>query len=250
MRRGFLRILPLLLIATLMLCGVAWLLSFKGHFWAFVIDERRHWLAWVAERPLASRALFMLGYALYVLAGIPASLFLTMLGGFLFGFAEAVLLACMSATVGASGLIAGIRLFFRPWAQARLGARYAVLAQGFRQDDVFYLLFMRLMPLFPFWVVNLVVAVMDMPLARFAPVSFFGMMPAAMAAALVGTGLEQALEGPAAQLALCRSQNGSDCGAILAMPDLLQPDFVLAGTLMGVLALLPPVWRRWRARQK
>ena len=250
MRTGFLRILPLLLITTTALCGVAWLLTLKGNLWVFVIEERRQWLDWVLAHPVMARGLFMLGYTLYVLAGIPASLFLTMLGGFLFGFAEAVLLACVAATLGASGLIAGIRLFFRPWARRRLGARYEALSQGFRRDDIFYLLFMRLMPLFPFWVVNLVVAVMDMPLARFAPVSFFGMMPAAMAAALVGTGLDQALEGPSAQLALCRSQNGSDCGAALAMPDLLQPDFVLAATLMGALALLPPVWRRWRARQK
>ena len=160
MRTGFLRILPLLLITTTALCGVAWLLTLKGNLWVFVIEERRQWLDWVLAHPVMARGLFMLGYTLYVLAGIPASLFLTMLGGFLFGFAEAVLLACVAATLGASGLIAGIRLFFRPWARRRLGARY---------ED---------------------------------------------------------------------------------MPDLLQPDFVLAATLMGALALLPPVWRRWRARQK
>jgi uncharacterized membrane protein YdjX (TVP38/TMEM64 family) len=250
MRAPFLRILPFFLLAVLIAGVMAWLFSLKGHLWVFVIEERRYWLAGVAASPVLARGLFMLGYALYVLAGIPASLFLTMLGGFLFGFAEAVLMACCAATLGAVGLIAIIRRYFRPWAQKRLGTRYEKMAQGFRRDDVFYLLFMRLMPVFPFWVVNLVVAVMDMPLRRFAPVSFFGMMPAAMAAALVGTGLDQALEGPATQLAACRSLNGSDCAAFLTMPDLLQPDFVLAASLMGLFALLPPLWRRFRSDQK
>ena len=248
--RMFLRVLPLLLLLGVAVGALGWFFSLKGSLWLWVIDERGVWLDYVQNRPVLARAVFMLGYALYVLAGIPASLFLTMLGGFLFGFAEAVLMACCAATLGASGLIALIRLFFRPWARERLGARYAQLAQGFRQDDVFYLLFMRLMPLFPFWVVNLVVAVMDMPLRRFAPVSFVAMMPAAMAAALVGTGLDQALEGPAARLAACRSEGGSDCALAGLMPDILQPDFVLAGTVMAALALLPPLWRRFRARQK
>ena len=250
MHGRFLRLLSLLFIFGGTVGGLVWLLHLKADFWVFLIDERSQWLAWAVADPILARILFVLVYVLYVLAGIPGSLILTMLGGFLFGFAQAVMLACVAATLGAMGLITLVRLFLRSWARQRLGARYDRLAQGFRRDDIYYLLFMRLMPVFPFWVVNLVVAVMDMPLLRFAPVSFVAMMPAAMAAALVGTGLELALAGPAADLARCRAQGATDCAGGLAIPDLLQSDFLLAASVMAVLALLPPLWRRYRPVQK
>jgi uncharacterized membrane protein YdjX (TVP38/TMEM64 family) len=185
-----------------------------------------------------------------VMVGIPGSLLLTMLGGFLFGVFESVVLACVAATLGALGLITLVRSFFRPWARHRLGQGYQKWAAGFAQDDLFYVLFMRLMPVFPFWVVNLVVAVMEMPLVRFAPVSFVAMIPAAIAAALVGTGFDEALSGPALQLATCRQLGGIECAGQLAPPDLLQPDFLWAASIMALLALVPPVWRHYRNVQK
>ena len=246
----FLRFLPLFLIGCGILGGLVWLFNLKAGFWVILIEERSQWAAWALAEPVMARIVFVLAYILYVLIGIPGSLLLTMLGGFLFGFAQAVVLACVAATLGATGLIAMVRIFFRPWARQKLGMRYDKLAQGFRRDDVYYLLFMRLMPVFPFWVVNLVVAVMEMPLVRFAPVSFVGMIPAAMAAALVGTGLDQALAGLTLQLAACRAQGGTDCASGLGTPDLLQTDFVLAASVMAALALLPPLWRRYRLIQK
>lgn len=250
MHRRFWRFLWLFLLTATALGALVWLFNLKAGFWVHVIDERAHWALWASTEPLWARVLFVALYFAYVLIGLPGSILLTMLGGFFFGFVQALLLSCLAATLGAVGLIALVRLFFRPYAQVRLGARYDQWAEGFRRDDIYYLLFMRLMPVFPFWVVNLVVAVMDMPLIRFAPVSFVGMMPAAMAAALVGTGLEEALVEPAAHLAACRAQGGTDCAGALTMPDLLQPDFLWALSVMAVLALLPPLWRRYRSAQK
>ena len=250
MHRRFLRFLLLFVLFLAAGGGLIWLSTLKAGVWIFLIDERSQWLSWALAEPVTARLVFVLVYVLYVLVGLPGSLILSMLGGFLFGFVHAVGLACVAATLGAVGLITLVRLFFRPWARRRLGARYDRLAQGFRRNDISYLLFMRLMPVFPVWVVNLVVAVMEMPLTRFAPVSFVAMMPATMAAALVGTGLEQALAEPAAQLAACRLQGATDCAGGLAIPDLLQSDFLLAAGVMGMMALLPPLWQRFRRVQK
>jgi uncharacterized membrane protein YdjX (TVP38/TMEM64 family) len=254
MHRRFWRFLWLFALLAVALGLLVWLFNLKAGFWVRVIDERGHWAQWAATEPLWARLGFVTLYVVYVLIGLPGSILLTMLGGFFFGFLHAVLLSCLAATMGAVGLIALVRVFFRPLAQARLGARYDQWAQGFRRNDLYYLLFMRLMPVFPFWVVNLVVAVMDMPLIRFAPVSFVAMMPAAMAAALVGTGLEEAFVESSAQLAACRAQGASeggiDCASALTMPDLLQPDFLWALSLLAVMALLPPLWRRYQSVQK
>jgi len=250
MHSRFWRFLWLFLLIGVALGALLGLFNLKAGFWVQVIDQRGHWAQWVATEPLWARLLFVTLYFVYVLIGLPGSILLTMLGGFFFGFLHALLLSCLAATLGALGLITLVRLFFRPLAQARLGARYDQWAQGFRRNDIYYLLFMRLMPVFPFWVVNLVVAVMDMPLIRFAPVSFVAMMPAAMAAALVGTGLEEAFVESAAQLAACRAQGGTQCADALTMPDLWQPDFLWALSVMAVMALLPPLWRRYQSVQK
>ena len=250
MHRRFWRFLWLFLLIGAAMGALLGLFNLKAGFWVQVIDQRGHWAQWAATEPLWARLLFVTLYFVYVLIGLPGSILLTMLGGFFFGFVQAVLLSCFAATFGALGLITLVRLFFRPLAQARLGARYDQWAQGFRRNDIYYLLFMRLMPVFPFWVVNLVVAVMDMPLIRFAPVSFVAMMPAAMAAALVGTGLEEAFVESAAQLAACRAQGGTQCADALTMPDLWQPDFLWALSVMAVMALLPPLWRRYQSVQK
>ena len=228
----------------------AWLLQLKTGFWLYLLEERQVWQTDVAANPIAARLLFCAAVFVYVLSGLPGSLLLTMLGGFLFGWVQAVVMACLASTFGAMGLISVVRRYFRPWARRRLGARYQSVADGFRQDDLYYLVFMRLMPIFPFWVVNLVVAVMEMPLYRFAPVSALAMLPAAVAAALVGTGLDQALMAPAAARAACRAQAGLQCEGGLTPPDLLQMDFVLAASLLALLALLPPLWRHLRRRQK
>jgi uncharacterized membrane protein YdjX (TVP38/TMEM64 family) len=250
MHRRFWRFLWLFLLIGAAMGALLGLFNHKAGFWVQVIDQRGHFAQWAATEPLWARLLFVTLYFVYVLIGLPGSILLTMLGGFFFGFVPAVLLSCFAATFGALGLITMVRLFFRPLAQARLGARYDQWAQGFRRNDIYYLLFMRLMPVFPFWVVNLVVAVMDMSLIRFAPVSFVAMMPAAMAAALVGTGLEEAFVESAAQLAACRAQGGTQCADALTMPDLWQPDFLWALSVMAVMALLPPLWRRYQSVQK
>ena len=124
MHRRFWRFLWLFALLAVALGLLVWLFNLKAGFWVRVIDERGHWAQWAATEPLWARLVFVMLYVVYVLIGLPGSILLTMLGGFFFGFLHAVLLSCLAATMGAVGLIALVRVFFRPLAQARLGARY------------------------------------------------------------------------------------------------------------------------------
>ena len=102
---------------------------------------------------------------------------------------------------------------------------------------------MRLLPVFPFWVVNLVVAVMNVPLRIFIPATFVGMAPAATAAALIGSGLDAALIRPTEQLLACRASGQIPCDVVIQWLDLAQPSFMTASIIMGSLSILPPIWR-------
>ena len=186
---------------------------------------------------------YVVFYFVYVSLGIPASFFITILGGFLFDWRLAILLSISAATLGGSCLVVIVRHGFRNLARQWIGPRFHRMAEGFNRDAVSYLLFMRLMPVFPFWVVNLVVAVMHVPLRIFIPATFVGMSPAASAAALIGSGLDAALVRPTEQLLACRASAEMSCDVVIRWLDLAQPSFVTASVIMGSLSILPPLWR-------
>jgi uncharacterized membrane protein YdjX (TVP38/TMEM64 family) len=114
--------------------------------------------------------------------------------------------------------------------RARAGPWLASLAEGFRADAFSYLLVLRLVPLFPFWLVNLVPALLGVPLRTFALATALGIVPGCLVFASVGAGLGHLLE------------RGEE-------PDLdliLEPRVLLPLLGLATLALLPVLWRRLR----
>src|SRR5207247_1482970 len=98
--------------------------------------------------------------------------------------------------------------------------------QGFREDAFSYLLFLRLMPIFPFWLVNLVAAIAGLPLATFATATVIGIMPATFAFAFVGSGLES--------LVVAKESAHRSWKLIAAL------------VVLGLLALVPLAVKRWK----
>lgn len=223
--------------------GCLWLAVNPRAFLVFLIEQRLQILDLSQKFPVQAIILYMAFYFAYVGLGIPASFFVTILGGFLFDWRLAILLSITSATLGGSCLVVIVRHGFQHLARRWIGPRFQQIAAGFNRDAVSYLLFMRLMPIFPFWVVNLVVAVLNVPLKIFMPVTFFGMAPAASAAALIGSGLDAALTRPTQELLACRSDGPLNCDPALSWLDLAQPSFMTASLIMGTLAIVPPLWR-------
>lgn len=223
--------------------GCLWLALNPQAFLVFFVDQRLYLADLAREFPVQAMLAYMLFYFAYVSLGIPASFFITILGGFLFDWRLAILLSISAATLGGSCLVVIVRHGFRHLARRWIGPRYHRLAEGFNRDAVSYLLFMRLLPIFPFWVVNLVVAVMNVPLRIFIPATFVGMAPAASAAALIGSGLDTALMRPTEQLLACRASGQSPCDVVIHWMDLAQPSFLTASLIMGTLSIVPPLWR-------
>lgn len=133
----------------------------------------------------------MMLYILAVAASIPGAVFLTLAGGFLFGVLWGVLLVVISATLGATLLFFAVRTALGEWLAKKASGWISRMRQGFQHNAFSYLLTLRLIPLFPFWVVNIVPALLSVSAKTFISATFIGIIPGSTVYVLVGNGLSQ-----------------------------------------------------------
>jgi uncharacterized membrane protein YdjX (TVP38/TMEM64 family) len=186
----------------------------------------------VAGHPLTAPLAYVLLYAAATALSLPGAIFLTLGGGFLFGTWLGGGLAVAGATLGAVGIFLIARTALGSALRNRAGPWLRRMEAGFREDAFSYLLVLRLVPLFPFWLVNLVPAMLGVPLSTFAAGTLIGIIPATFVYAGVGNGLGAVLDRGGAP----------DLGLIL------EPRVLLPLLGLALLALLPVAFRRWRAR--
>ena len=162
---------------------------------AQVLGELHQHLAELRAQRQAHPLAFAAGFfALYVsVAGlaIPADLMFSLSAGALFGLWRGALLVSFASTLGATLAFTLSRWIFAPWVRERLGSRLAVMNAGVRRDGGFYLFGMRLVPLFPFFAINLAMGLTEIPIRRFYWVSQIGMFPATLIYVGAGTRLAQ-----------------------------------------------------------
>ena len=195
--------------------------------------QREALQGFVAARPLAAPLVFVLAYAGAVALSLPGALFLTLAGGFLFGTLLGSVLSVTGATIGAVAIFLVARTALGSALRDRAGPWLKRMEAGFREDAFSYLLVLRLIPLFPFWLVNLVPAVLGVRLPTFALATLIGIVPGSLVYTSVGNGLGAVLD----------HGGEPDLGLILK-PQVLGPLLGLAA-----LALLPVLYQRWKARQ-
>lgn len=185
----------------------AWLLSYTAHHYGRMLT------------------LAMLIYVLAVALSLPGALVLSLATGFLFGRWIGMLMIVSSATLGATLLFLGARYLFRSAAQRRLRGKAKGLMAAFRNNAFHYLLFMRLTPVFPFWLVNLAAALAPIRLRTYVMATFIGILPSSFVSASFGQSL----------------------GRIQSMHDLYSPGILITLGLLGVLALLPALIKKFQA---
>src|SRR5215475_8587079 len=179
------RFLP---IAILLLGLVCFLLSGVQRHISFETISRNHaeLTAWVAANRTPAAIIFVIGYAVAVSFSLPAGALLTALSGFLFGVWLGSTLSVIAGTIGATIVFLAARSAFYDLFHARAGAALNRLEEGFRRDSFAYLIFLRLVPIFPFWLVNIVPALLGMRLDRFALGTMLGITPGAIIFASLG----------------------------------------------------------------
>ena len=130
------------------------------------------------------QALVIAGYfIIYVLTtslSLPGASPLGIVGGALFGFWVATLVVSFASTIGATLACFVSRFLLRDWVQSKFSDKIAKVNEGIEKEGAFYLFTLRLIPIFPFWMINLVMGLTKMPLSRFYWVSQIGMLPGTM----------------------------------------------------------------------
>src|SRR6185436_17003766 len=150
-------------------------------------------------------------YIVIVALSVPGAVFLTVTGGFLFGLALGAAAAVISATIGATVIFLAARTALGDPLLRRAGPRANQLAKGFRDDAFSYLLFLRLVPAFPFFLVNLVPAFAGVRLVPFITATALGVIPGAVVFAMAGTGLDSVIMAQKNTYDECVAAKGSGC---------------------------------------
>lgn len=196
--------------------------------------NREMLLDWVKVQGALAPLIFVAIYAVAVATSVPGGVVLTVAGGFLFGTVPATIYVVIGATIGAAAVFLAARTAFAEPLRARAGPTLKKMETGFRRDAVNYMLHLRLVPLYPFWLVNLVPALLGVPFAVYVWTTFVGIIPGTVVYASVGNGLGAVLE--AGQMPNL---------SIFARPAILLPLLAL-----GLLSLLPVVYKWLRAHRR
>ena len=217
---------------------VAVLVAFIGAAFAFHLDRylsldvlrqnRAHLTAFVSEHGVAAGLGYVIAYIGVVALSLPGAAFMTLAGGFLFGVVVGATLTVIGATLGATLLFLIARSAVGDALRERAGPFVARMAEGFGKNAFNYLLFLRLVPVFPFWAVNLAPALLGMRLIPFIVATALGIIPGTIVYSAFGAGLGQIF----------------DAGGEVDLRSVFSPTLIAALVGLGVLSLVP-VLVRW-----
>jgi len=167
---------------------------------------------WRAAHPMLFLAFFLLGYVSVVALSLPFALWMTLAAGALFGLTGGVVIASFASSIGATLAFLASRWVLRDWVLSRFGQRLKPISEGLARDGSAYLFTLRLIPVVPFFLVNLLMGLTTMSALHFYAISQLGMLPATLVYVNAGT-----------QLAKLSSING-----------LVSPPLILSFTLLGL----------------
>ena len=184
------RLILLLLVAALV---VAFLFFELARYFnlAFFESQRDRIDAYYQARPGLSSLIYVLGYIVVTGLSLPGAAVMTLAGGAVFGLLWGTVLVSFASTIGATLAFLVSRFLFRDVVQSRFGDSLRTFNNGIEKDGAFYLFFLRLVPVFPFFVINLVMGLTRMRALKFFFVSQLGMLPGTIVFVNAGTELAQ-----------------------------------------------------------
>jgi uncharacterized membrane protein YdjX (TVP38/TMEM64 family) len=167
--------------------------------------------------------LFILVYILQTSFSLPGATIMTLAGGFLFGSLWGPLYVNIGATTGATLAFLAARYLFRQWVERKFGDRLGPIQDGFAKNAFSYLLTLRLIPFFPFFLVNLLSGLTRVKVSTYVVATAVGIIPGSVVYTFAGRQL----------------------GTINALSELVSPRLLLAFSLLGLLMLVPVIYRKF-----
>ncbi len=227
------RFLPLLFIVILM--GVAYALGAHKYL-TFEMLQRHHQAikGFLGAHPVITPILFTLIYAVATSLSLPGGAILSLIGGFLFPIPWSTLYVLVGATVGASVIFLAAKSAFGEVLRRKAGPFVQKMEKGFQKNAWSYLLFLRFVPLFPFWLVNIAPALFNVRFVTYAWTTFVGIIPGAYVFTQAGAGLGAIFEQ----------------GKRFSLGALFNWQLRVALIALALFALVPIMIKKWIARRK
>jgi len=221
------RFMPILVIVAAI---VTFFILDLGQYLSFdALAEHRHVLSeQVATNPVMASLVYITVYILVVALSLPGGMVMTLSGGFLFGAVWGTSMAVTGATLGATLLFLIAKTSLGDFLLAKAGNTVKKLQAGFEADVWSYMFILRVVPIFPFFLVNLAPAFLGVPLRVYVVATFFGIIPATFVYALAGSGLGKVFEQ----------------GEHFSAASILTPEMMGAFLGLGLLALVPVIYKR------
>jgi uncharacterized membrane protein YdjX (TVP38/TMEM64 family) len=219
-----------MLIGCILLAGIATFFYFDlGHYLSLesLKENRDTLLAYTASHYEIAAAVFILAYILQTAFSLPGGAILTLTGGFLFGSLMGTLFVNVGATAGATLAFLAARYLLHDWVERKFGDRLGTIQEGFANNAFNYLMTLRLIPAFPFFLVNLVSGLTRVNLGTYVLATSIGIIPGSFVFAFAGRQL----------------------GTINSLSEIASPPVLLAFTLLGLLALMPVAYQKWKKTQ-
>jgi uncharacterized membrane protein YdjX (TVP38/TMEM64 family) len=189
-------------------------------------ENRDSLLAFTDANFVAAAGIFIVAYVMVAGLSLPGAVILTLAGGFLFGAVLATLFINIGATTGATLAFLTARYLLRDTVEQKFGKWLGPFQEGFAKNAFSYLLTLRLIPLFPFFVVNLVSGLTRVNVGTYVVATAIGIIPGSFVYAYAGRQL----------------------GTINSLKEIASPNVIGAFVLLGLLALVPVVYKKFAAK--
>lgn len=230
--KKLLKFLPILIIILLLIGFFA-----SGLNQYFSLDwlkqNRETLINYTNQHTLFSALIFCLIYIIAVTVSIPGATILTLLAGFLFGIWLGTFYVVISASIGACILFIAARTAFYDLFHRKAAKWLTKFEKGFEENATSYLLFLRLVPIFPFWLINIIPAFLGVRLRTFAWTTLIGIIPGTAVYVAVGNGLGTVFsEGKALDLGI-----------------IFKPEVLIPLACLAIISLVPILYKKWRAKK-
>ncbi len=241
---NFRRWMPLLILTALI--TTAYVLGLHKHLSLNALVENRTTLqAFVGKNVLLSIIIYAVIYIFVVALSLPAAGLLTIAGGFVFGWQVSAPVTILAATAGAIIVFQIVKTSLGATIAERAGPFVTKLSGGFAKDAFNYLLFLRLVPAFPFFIVNAVAGICRVDLRTFVSATLIGIVPGTFAFAWLGRGLDSLIESQQRAYDICvAAQGAANCKLEFSISGLVTKEILIAFALLGVVALIPVIIRK------
>jgi len=183
---------------------------------SYIKESQQNFKALYADNTAVVIGGYMLIYILVTSLSLPGAAVMTLAGGALFGLVRGTIIVSFASTIGATMACFVSRFILRDWVQGKFGEKLKTFNNGIDREGPFYLFTLRLIPVFPFWMINLIMGLTKMPLRTFYWVSQVGMLPAT----------------------IVYVNAGKELAKIDSLSDILSPGLIISFVLLGLLPLV------------